>query len=130
MVPLREEDDMAGAIKKSFDAPDETRTPDKTEIHVVDLDGLKAAQITLQPGWRWSERIKPLVGTDSCEVHHEGTLVQGRMHIRHDDGTEIEIGPGDAYVVSPGHDAWVLGDEPAVSFEFDSSAAERFGATS
>ena len=117
---------MAGAVKKSFDAADETRTPDKTEVRVVDLDGLKAAKVTMQPGWRWSECIKPIVGTDSCQIHHEGTLVQGRMHVRHDDGTEIEIGPGDAYVISPGHDAWVLGDEAAIGFEFDSSAAERF----
>ena len=117
---------MPGVVRKSFDAADETRTPEKTVMHVVDLDGVKAARMTLQPGWRWSECIKPIVGTDSCEVHHEGTIVQGRMHVRHDDGSEIEIGPGDAYAISPGHDAWVLGDEPVIGFEFDSSAAERF----
>jgi len=121
---------MAGAIKKSFDAADETRKPDKTEVNVVDLGGgLKAARVQMQPGWKWSECIKPIVGTDSCQVHHEGTLVQGRMHVRHDDGTEIEIGPGDAYVISPGHDAWVLGDEAVIGFEFDSKAAETFAQT-
>ncbi len=117
---------MPGVIKKNFDTPDETRRPDKTEIHVVDLGGLKAAQITFQPGWKWSECIKPVAGTESCQVHHEGTLVQGRMHVRHDDGTEVELGPGDAYVINPGHDAWVVGDEAVVGFEFDSSAAEHF----
>ena len=117
---------MAGVTKKSFDSPDETRTPAKTETRVVDLGGLKAARMTLQPGWKWSECIKPVVQTDSCQLHHEGTLVQGRMHIAHNDGTEMEIGPGDAYVIQPGHDAWVVGDEAAIGFEFDSSAAEHF----
>jgi hypothetical protein len=117
---------MDGVTKKSFESPDERRAPDKTDIRVVDLGGLKAAKITFEPGWRWSECIKPVVHTDSCQVHHEGTLVQGRMHVAHDDGTEMEIGPGDAYVIQPGHDAWVVGDEAAVGFEFDSSAADTF----
>ncbi len=119
---------MAGVTRKSFDAPDERRAPEKTDIRVVDLDGLKAARITFEPGWRWSECIKPVVHTDSCEVHHEGTLVQGRMHVVHNDGSEMEIGPGDAYVIQPGHDAWVVGDESVVGFEFDSAAAARFAA--
>ena len=75
---------MAGVTKKSFDSPDETRTPDKTEVRVVDLGGLKAARITFQPGWNWSDCIKPVVQTESCQLHHEGTLVQGRMHVVHD----------------------------------------------
>lgn len=117
---------MAGVTKKSFDSPDETRKPDKTEIHVVDLDGLKVAQITFQPGWRWSECIKPVVHTDSCQVHHVGSVISGRMHVVHDDGTELELGPSDAYVIEPGHDAWVVGDEPLVGVEFDSGAAATF----
>ena len=63
---------MAGVVKKSFDSPDERRTPDKTEVEVVDLGSVKAARMTLQPGWRWSECIKPIVGTESCQIHHEG----------------------------------------------------------
>ena len=117
---------MAGVVKKSFDGPDETRTPDKTEIRVVDLGGLKAAQVVFQPGWRWSECIKPVVHTESCQVHHEGMLVRGRMHVAHDDGTEVDLGPGDAYVIQPGHDAWVVGDEAVLGYEFDSRAAETF----
>ena len=117
---------MASITKKSFDSPDETRTPDKTEIHVVDLGGVKAAHVTFQPGWRWSECIKPVVQTESCQAHHEGTIVEGRMHVAHDDGTEMELGPGDAYVIQPGHDAWVLGDDRVVAFEFDSRTAETF----
>lgn len=117
---------MGGLSKKSFESPDEIRTPEKTEIRVVDLGGVKAAHVVFEPGWRWSDCIKPVVQTESCQVHHEGTLVQGRMHVVHDDGSEMDIGAGDAYVINPGHDAWVVGDEPAVGFEFDSSAATVF----
>ena len=117
---------MAGVMKKSFDSPDETRTPAKTEVRVVDFGGLKAARITFEPGWKWSECIKPIVETESCQLHHEGTLVQGAMHVVHDDGSELDIGPGDAYVIQPGHDAWVVGDEATIGFEFDSSAAGHF----
>jgi hypothetical protein len=93
---------------------------------VVDLNGLKAARVTFQPGWKWSECIKPVVQTESCQLHHEGTLIQGHMHVVHDDGTETDIETGDAYVILPGHDAWVVGDEAAIGFEFDSSAADHF----
>jgi hypothetical protein len=117
---------VAGVVKKGFGSADEVRTPDKTRMEVVDLGGVKAARMTLQPGWRWSECIKPIAGTDSCQIHHVGTLVAGSMHIVHNDGTEQDIGAGDAYVVEPGHDAWVTSSEPAVGFEFDASAAQTF----
>jgi hypothetical protein len=120
---------MAGVVKKSFGSPDEHRTPDKTEVDVVDLGSVKAARMTLQPGWRWSECIKPVVGGDSCRLHHEGTVVAGQMHIQHEDGTELQIGPGDAYVIEPGHDAWIVGSEAFVGYEFDSNAAESFAQT-
>ena len=117
---------MASLSKKSFDAADEVRTPDKTKVDVVDFGGSKAARMTMQPGWKWSECIKPVVGTESCQAHHVGTVVSGRMHLKHTDGTESDIGPGDAYIIEPGHDAWVLGDEAFVAFEFDSRTSETF----
>ena len=117
---------MAGLTFRSFESPDEVRSPDKTKVEVVDLEGVKAARVTFQPGWRWSECIKPVAGTESCQVHHVGVMASGRIHVRHDDGTEAELGPGDAYVIQPGHDAWVVGDAPVVGFEFDSSAAQTF----
>lgn len=120
---------MSTVAAKSFDAPDEKRTPPKTEVGVVDLGDVKAAKMTMQPGWRWSDCIKPLVGTASCEVHHVGTVVSGRLAIKHDDGTELEVGPGDAYRIESGHDAWVVGDEPFVAYEFDSSAAQAYAST-
>jgi len=117
---------MAGITKKSFEKPDEVRTPDKTKVEVVDLGVAKAARVTFQPGWKWSECIKPVAGTDSCQAHHVGVIVSGTIHIVHDDGTEIDAGPGDAYVIEPGHDAWVGGSEPVVGYEFDSSAAQTY----
>jgi hypothetical protein len=120
---------MAGITSKSFESPDERRTPDKTEVRVVELGSVAAARMTLQPGWRWSECIKPMVGTESCQVHHVGTVTSGRLHIEHEDGSTAEIGPGDAYVIEPGHDAWVVGDEPFVGYEFDSQAAHTYAQT-
>jgi len=117
---------MASITVKSFDAPDETRTPDKTKMEVVDLGGVKAARMTAQPGWKWSECIKPMVGGDSCQAHHVGTVASGRLHITHVDGSEADVGAGDAYIIEPGHDAWVVGDEPFVAYEFDSSAAASY----
>jgi hypothetical protein len=117
---------MAGIAAKNFENPDEKRAPDKTTVDVVDLGSTKAARMTLAPGWRWSECIKPMVGTDSCQVHHVGTVASGRLHVEHEDGTTVEIGPGDAYVIEPGHDAWVVGDESFVGYEFDSQAAQTY----
>ena len=118
---------MAGLQVGDFESPDETRKPDKTQVDVVRMGGNTAARVTLQPGWRWSECIKPVVGTESCQVRHVGVVHSGRMHVSHEDGTEGEIGPGEAYVIEPGHDAWVVGDEPMVGFEFESPTAEVFG---
>jgi hypothetical protein len=113
---------MAGIALKSFDAPDETRTPPNTRVEVVRLGDQTAARFTFQPGWRWSESIKPVAGTDSCQARHVGAIVSGRLHVIHSDGTEGDASPGDAYVIEPGHDAWVVGDEPVVAFEFESGA--------
>ena len=105
---------MAGLSSKSFDAPDETRAPDKTKVEIVRLSGATVARFTFQPGWRWSECVKPVVGTESCQARHVGAIVSGQLHVVHNDGGEAEVGRGDAYVIEPGHDAWVVGDEPAV----------------
>jgi hypothetical protein len=112
---------MAGITLGTFDAPDETRTPPKTRVAVVRLGGQTAARFTFEPGWRWSEAIKPVVGTESCQARHVGAIVSGRLHVIHTDGSEGDAGPGDAYVIEPGHDAWVVGDEPVVAYEFESA---------
>jgi hypothetical protein len=118
---------MSGVQTLNFDSPDETRTPEKTRVDVVHAGGHTAARFAFEPGWRWSECVKPVAGTDSCQARHLGVVQQGRLGVRHDDGTEVEIGPGDAYVIEPGHDAWVVGDERFVAFEFEARAAEEYG---
>ena len=90
---------MAGLIAKSFESPDEVRSPDKTTMEVVDLGGIKAARLRTEPGWKWSECIKPVVGGESCQAHHVGVIISGTMHVRHNDGTEADITPGMAYVI-------------------------------
>ena len=121
---------MAGVTAKSFDAPDEKRQPDKTTVDVVHLGDAVAARMTFQPGWRWSDCIKPVAGTDSCQARHLGAVASGRLHVRHDDGNELEFGAGEAYVIEPGHDAWTVGDEPFVAYEFERRTAEVFAAES
>ncbi len=104
--------------KRSFDSPDETRTPfEKGRIEVVALGGLVVNRETLEPGWRWSEHVKPRVGTESCRKYHVKYILSGRQHVVMDDGTELVLEPGDVAVMPPGHDAWVEGDEPNVLLE-------------
>ena len=115
---------MAGVVKKGFASADEVRTPDKTRLEILDLGGgFKAARMTAQPGWKWSECIKPVVGTDSCQNDHVGYIASGTLHVVHDDGTEADTGSGMAYRIAPGHDAWVVGNEPVVAYEFKSAGA-------
>ncbi len=117
---------MAGIESKNFSNPDETRTPDKTLVEFLNLEVVKVAKLTVQPGWSWSECIKPVVGGDSCQQNHIGVCVSGSMRVTHDDGTEAVIRPGDAYHIKPGHDGVVLGDEICVMYEFDPKAAETY----
>ena len=117
---------MAGVQLLDFDSPDETRSPDKTRVDVVRLGDTTAARFAFEPGWKWSECVKPVVGTDSCQVRHVGVVQSGRLAVRHEDGSEAQVGPGQAYVIEPGHDAWVVGDERFVALEFESGSAEKY----
>ena len=112
---------MAGVESKSLDSPEEVRSPEKTTVDVVRVGSAEVGRFTMQPGWRWSECIKPVVGTDSCQAEHLGYSVSGRLAIAHADGTSVEIAPGEAYYIAPGHEAWVVGDEPFVGIEFKSA---------
>jgi mannose-6-phosphate isomerase-like protein (cupin superfamily) len=84
---------------------------DHGQLNAVTLDGTMIARAVLNPGWRWSTDVKPGSGTESCQARHAGVVLSGRLHVRMDNGTEADLGPGDAHVVPPGHDAWVVGDE-------------------
>ena len=117
---------MAGVESRDFDSPDETRTPDKTKVDIVRMGDTTVGRFAFEPGWRWSECVKPVAGTESCQARHVGVVHSGRITVKHEDGTELELGPGDAYIIEPGHDAWVEGDETFVGFEFESKSAEEY----
>jgi len=102
---------------KSHDTPDEVRAPSKTRVEVVRLGGFTLGRVIFQPGWRWSECIKPVVKTDSCQATHVGYAVSGRITIKMNDGTQKTIASGMSYTIPPGHDAWVEGGEPFVGIE-------------
>jgi mannose-6-phosphate isomerase-like protein (cupin superfamily) len=107
---------------KSFGQPEETRSFENGRVDLVEIAGSNVGRVTLQPGWRWSESVKPIVDTESCQVAHVGYAVSGQLHVVMDDGTEVDIKAGDAYEIPPGHDAWVDGDETYRGVEFESLA--------
>lgn len=110
---------MAGIERKNFDSPDETRPfRGKGKADVVVIGGRTIGRGEFEPGWRWSENVKPIAGTDSCQAPHLGYMLSGRMRIRMDDGTEDEAGPGDIVSIEPGHDAEIVGDETCVFLDF------------
>jgi hypothetical protein len=107
----------------NFDQPDETRPfAAHGSMKVVRLGETTAGLGTFEPGWRWSQDIKPLAGTDSCQANHTIYIISGRMHVVMEDGTERELSAGDAAVIPPGHDAWTVGDEACVAVDFSGVA--------
>ena len=112
--------------KKSLDNPDETRDFEQGQLQTATLGDFKVARAILQPGWKWSEHVKPLAQTESCEVRHTGYAISGQLKVVMDDRSEVDIGPGDAYVIEPGHDAWVVGDEPYVGVDVSTEMVEQF----
>lgn len=107
---------------KNLDTPDEKRDFEHGAMSIVNVAGAIVGRAVFNPGWKWSNDVKPIAGTDSCEAAHTGYVISGRMHIRMDDGTEREVGPGEAIVISAGHDAWIVGDEPCVMLDWSGSA--------
>ena len=100
--------------KKNLSTPDDVRTFKKGKVELVSVGGVTFGRATLEPGWRWSECVRPLVKTASCEAPHLQYQVSGRIKVVMDDGTQQEFGPGDVSSIPPGHDAWVIGNEPVV----------------
>jgi len=99
--------------------PDSTRTFPKGKIEFINVGERTIARATLQPGWRWSTSVKPVVNTESCEASHFQYLISGSMMVVLDDGTRIECKAGDISLIPPGHDAWVVGNEPAIALDFE-----------
>jgi uncharacterized cupin superfamily protein len=107
------------AEAKNFDSPDEVRPfQGNGQAKAVELDGHTVLEGTFEPGWKWSENVKPIAGTDSCQVAHFGYVKSGEMTVHMDDGSDLEIGPGDVFVIPPGHDAEVTGSEACVMLDF------------
>ena len=107
----------------SFTTPDQIRTFPTGRIDVVTLDEMAVGRFVLQPTWRWSKDVASIAGTSSCQHRHVGYTISGCLKVRMDDGTELVIGPGEAYEIPPGHDAWVVGDDAWDSVEFTSAHA-------
>ena len=104
----------AKAEQKSFAASDETREFERGQLDLLRIGGAEIGRLTLRPGWRWSDHVKPLAGTDLCEAPHFQYHVQGVLHVVMADGSEFDARPGDVTALPQGHDAWVVGDEPVV----------------
>ncbi|MFD3336423.1 cupin domain-containing protein [Streptomyces sp. NPDC058700] len=107
---------MSGIVRKSFDSADETRPFEdgKGRLDLITSGNGSVGRAVFEPGWQWSEHVKPIAGTDSCQAAHVGYVVSGRMKVVMDDGESTEFGAGDFMEVTPGHDAWVLGDDACV----------------
>ena len=115
---------MARLIRRNFDSPEETRPFEegKGRLDLVNLDAGPVGRAVFEPGWQWSKHVKPLAKTDSCEASHVGYFVSGRMVVAMDDGEQMEFGAGDFMVCPPGHDAWIVGDEPCVVIDWQGFA--------
>ena len=107
---------------KSFNEPDEKRRPPMTQVDVVTLGGTTLGRFTFEPGWRWSETVKTVVHTDSCQVNHRGFCTAGTLTVQLEDGSQMTIRAGDAYAIPAGHDAWVENNETFVGYEVMSAA--------
>ncbi|MEX0874291.1 MAG: cupin domain-containing protein [Actinomycetota bacterium] len=109
---------MTKPLTKNFSNPDEVRKIRDGRVEVIDLDGFGCVKVRYEPGYRWSESLSESAGTDTCQFTHQGYVLGGRLRVRMEDGSEAEVGPGDVFVVPPGHDGWVVGDEPFEALDF------------
>ncbi len=123
-VSRRGETRRMTAIKKSFNEPDEVKDTPKARLQLFVMDDFPFGIRTLEPGWKWTTSMKPLMKTDTCEIRHVGYVISGRMGFLMNDGTKLEVGPGDAFDVPAGHDAWTVGEAPVVFVDLI-GAAER-----
>ena len=103
---------------KTYKTPDEVRTFANGKMEILNIGGGVVGKATLEPGWRWSEHVKPIAKTTWCEAPHFQYHVSGRLHVKMKDGTEFELGPGDVSALPSGHDAWVVGNEPVVLIDW------------
>lgn len=110
--------DTLKLAKKNLSNPDKTTEFPHGKLEHVALDDTALARITLQPGWKWSQDVRPMAKTESCQSHHIQYILSGRLVIAMDDGTQTELESGDFVVIPPGHDAWVAGNGPFIAVDF------------
>jgi quercetin dioxygenase-like cupin family protein len=103
---------------KRFETPDEVRVFEKGKFELVKVGGMTIGRASYEPGWKWSAHVRPFVGTPSCQVEHIGMVVSGQAVCAMDDGRLYTMKAGDIFYIGPGHDSWVVGDEPYVSLHF------------
>ena len=113
---------MAAAEHKDLNAPEETRTFPKGTVELIDIGGGKVGRLTLEPGWSWSEHVKPIANTEWCEAPHFQYHLAGTLHVKMADGTEFDARPGQVTALPPGHDAWVVGDEAVVLIDWSGAS--------
>jgi quercetin dioxygenase-like cupin family protein len=106
------------AMKKNLASADHVKELDKMRLESVHLEDMFLTRIWLEPGWKWSQHVQPTAGTPSCQCPHAQYVVSGRLSVAMDDGTQMELVPGDFAIIPPGHDAHVVGDEPFVAIDF------------
>ena len=109
---------MPAAEKKSLEKPDDTRNFDKGKVQVVNVGGGTVGRFSFEPGWKWSEHVKPIAGTDLCQAPHFAYQMTGTLHVKMADGSEFDVVAGDVSVIPPGHDAWVVGDETVTGVDW------------
>jgi class 3 adenylate cyclase len=105
-------------LRKRLDKPDEVRTFTHGRVEIFEIGDNIVGRTVYEPGWRWSEDVKPIAGTDLCMYHHLGYCLGGLLHVVLEDGTSLEIGAEEAFEIPPAHDAWVIGDEPWITVDF------------
>jgi quercetin dioxygenase-like cupin family protein len=102
-------------ILKRFESPDESRIFEKGRFELVNVGGMTIGRASYEPGWKWSTHVGAGLGKKSCDVEHVGIVVAGKAVAAMDDGRVVEMKAGDVFYIAPGHDSWVVGDEPYVS---------------
>lgn len=116
---------MDSAVR-NFGEPDEVRPAGNGQVSLMEVAGAPVMKIRFEPGWRWSEDVKPIAKTDSCQGNHLGYAISGSLGVQTDAGEELTVVAGDVYVIKPGHLAWVIGDEPFEGVEFEARTAQEY----
>jgi ethanolamine utilization protein EutQ (cupin superfamily) len=109
---------------KSFSKPDDTRSFPNGRGDIVQVDGVIVGRGELSPGWKWSNDVRPIAQTDTCEIPHTGYILAGELHVEMDDGSSVDLKAGDVYVIPAGHDAWVVGNQPCKTLEWSGTSPQ------